>query len=337
MRPKLAIICEASATIGIGHITRCLYLASEIKNTRDWEVHFFIDNCLNNWIRKEIQILGFKLHRREDLINQIKNQSSKFDFLFTDSLEDNAHLLNSARESGTSIFQLLNSSTQINQSDIFISPGLAPDWVNRNLLSVQNYYEGLDYLILPRQILEKISFKRTIPKKIVVSLGGSNTSILVKNILEFLNKYSHGAQVFVFTDYPIQEANEIYQNLKIQFLEIKNEFLYEMSDCAGLICGSGTTIFQAVYSRKMFLNFLIADNQLSNFDYVKKNRLGIAITANFMNVRNEREAFLDFIMRLEKSNPPGNLKIEFDLQGAERIINLMEAALSPSSQGSRPN
>lgn len=337
MRPKLAIICEASPTIGIGHITRCLYLASEIKNTRDWQVHFFIDNYLHNWIRKEIQILGFELHRRTDLISQIENRSSKFDLLFTDSLEDNVNLLNSARESGTSIFQLLNSSTQINQRDIFISPGLSPDWVDRNLLSVQNYYEGLDYLILPRQILEKMNFKSTIPKKIVVSLGGSNTSILIRKILEFLNKFSPGSKVFVFTDHPIQEADEIYQNLKIQFLEIKNEFLYEMSDCAGIICGSGTTIFQAIYSRKMFLNFLIADNQLSNFHYVKKNQLGFAITPNFMNVRDEQEAFLDFIMRLDKSNPPGIPELDFDLQGAERIINLMEATLSPSNRGSRPN
>ena len=333
----MAIVCEASPTIGIGHITRCLYLASEIKNTRDWQVHFFADNYLHNWIEKEIQILGFELHRRTDLINQIENRSSKFDFLFTDSLEDNVQLLNSARKSGTSIFQLLNSSTQINQIDIFISPGIAPDWVNRNLLTAQNYYGGLDYLILPRQILEKIDFKRKIPKKIVISLGGSNTSILVNNILEFLNKFSPGSQVVVFTDYPIKEANEIFQNLKIQFLEIKNEFLYEMSDCAGIICGSGTTIFQVIYSRKLFLNLLVANNQLSNFYYVKKNQVGIAITANFMNVRNEQEAFLDFIMHLEISNPLGNPKLEFDLQGAERIINLMEATLSPSNQGSRPN
>ena len=332
MSPKLAIICETSPSIGIGHLTRCLYLASEIKNTRDWQVHFFTDSSLNQWVDEEIQFLGFELHRRTNLINRIENQSLKFDFLLTDSLQDNEHLLNLARKSGTLIFQLLNSSTQINQLDIFISPGLAPDWVNRSLLTTQNYREGLDYLILPRQILERISFKRKIARKIVISLGGSETSILISNILEFLNEFSPSSQVIVFTNHLVNKANKSYPNLEIKFRKISGKFLYEIADCAGIICGSGTTIFQAIYSRKLFLNLLIADNQLPNFNYVKNNQLGISITPNFLNVREEQNAFLEFIALLNKSSTLGNSNLEFDLQGAERVIKLMEATLNPSNQ-----
>ena len=332
MSPKLAIVCEASPAIGIGHITRCLYLASEIKNTRDWQVHFFTDSSLDQWIEEEIEFLGFELHRHTDLINHVENQSAKFDFLLTDSLEDNEHLLNLARKSGTSIFQLLNPHTQINQLDIFISPGLAPDWVDRNLLTTQNYREGLDYLILPRQILEQISFNRKIAKKIVISLGGSDTSILISNILEFLNKFSPSSQVIVFTNDPINEASLLYQNLEIKFRKISSVFLSEIADCAGIICGSGTTIFQAIYSGKLFLNLLLANNQLSNFNYVKNNHLGIAITSNFINVREDQNAFLEFIALLDKSSTLGNSNLEFDLQGAERVIKLMEATLNPNNQ-----
>ena len=306
--------CDASATIGIGHVVRCIVLAEQL-----------IEIGFNVKFISSIAEFSFLRNKLENLKIEILDPSSFVDYKKVDPVEyiviidtpDKSDLPDGFLVNSKGTLQFLNSSLQINSTDLFISPGLKPRWVSDKDFYAGKYFYGLEYLIMPKELVDS-KRNTSVEKKLVITLGGSNTSELLLEILNFLDLARYPKPIIVFVPSYIHLEVENFSHLRIEISDLTTEIYREIATASDVICGSGTSIYQVLFLNKRVMGVLVAENQMPNFEYLTHNGFIFGIQSGFSSRTQDISIFEKFI-----GDEPISGFDRVDEFGANRIIDLI--------------
>jgi spore coat polysaccharide biosynthesis predicted glycosyltransferase SpsG len=306
--------CDASATIGIGHVVRCIVLAEQLIEL-GFHVKFISSITEYSFLRNKLENLEILILDPSSFIDY-KNVIL-IEYLVIIDTPGRSDLPDSFLAGSKGTLQFLNSSLQINSTDLFISPGLRPRWVSDKDFSLGKYFYGLEYLIMPKELVDA-KRNTSVEKKLVITLGGSNTGELVLEILTFLDSARYPRPILVFVPSFIHLELDSFSHLRIEMLDLTTDIYREISTASDVICGSGTSIYQVLFLNKRAMGVLVAENQIPNFEYLSRNGFIFGIRSGFSSRAQEISIFEKFIGEEPVSGFDG-----IDEFGANRIVDLI--------------
>jgi UDP-2,4-diacetamido-2,4,6-trideoxy-beta-L-altropyranose hydrolase len=306
--------CDAGTTIGIGHVVRCIDLAENLIE-RGLKVKFISDIAEFSFLRKRLKELEIHILDPSDFLD-VHNLDFGEYIVIIDT-PNRSNLSDSFLNDSKGTLQFLNNPLQINSIDLFISPGLKPRWANDNDFAAEKYFYGLEYFILPKELVNSKKITST-EKKLVITLGGSNTSEILLEILSFLNSAQYSKPILAFVPAYMSLNVESFSQLTIELADLTSDIYREISTASDVICGSGTSIYQALYLNKRTMGVLVADNQIPNFEYLTQNRFIFGIRSGFTSRAQEISVFHKFI-----GEEPLSSFDAIDELGVNRIVDLI--------------
>ncbi len=243
---------DASESIGLGHLTRCLLLANFIKK-KGYTVVFFTAESLSQNI---IESKGFKCHRIKDLTlnlmefynnylviadinsNAIFNNLDYFDYLH--NLGRNAELL-------VTLEDLINYPYC---SDIVIIPYCGADKLKLKSDCNTRYLIGPNYFPLRKEFNNDSFSVSKNAKKILITMGGSDPKKITLKVLNSINKLDKRYDITVVlgkaSNILSKDINSTMNNYKGEFVVLSDveNMSKLMLDCDVAITNSGLTKYE---------------------------------------------------------------------------------------------
>ena len=180
-----AICIESSHSKGMGHLFRMLNFAKYLKKKGE-EFLFVINNNdetkyilnLNGILFEEVDLKNLEVHWEERIIEKYN-----ITFWVNDRLETDKKHSQNIKNKYVKLITLDDLGSGAELSDVHIC-GL---FFNKQGLKGKKIFQGIKYLILNDEI-DKYKKERSSLKKILVSLGGSDTYGVTITILKILKK-----------------------------------------------------------------------------------------------------------------------------------------------------
>lgn len=294
---NIAIRADGGQSIGMGHIMRCLSLASEFRNN-GCNVYFIskyeegIKKILSNNFKfiplkctRNSSANGFYYGDETELVNEAKDiikiiKDYEIDLLFIDSYNVSENYLISIKSNVKKLAYIDDVNKFIYPVDILINGNISAEKMN-----YKKYYEDEIMLLGAKYNLIRSEFKdlpeRKIKKEVeevMITTGGSDPhNITIKLLDIFLNDdvlKSLTYNVVVGTGFTnkkeIRELANQYENVVIYENPNKISEIMLESDIA--ISSGGSTLYELCACGIPTLAFIYADNQ--RFIVEEMNRLG---------------------------------------------------------------
>jgi len=281
---KIAIRVDGGPNIGLGHIHRCLALASRLKK-REAEIFFISQE--NKDIKGKIEQQGFtvlelknNLNLEEDLKSTIEViKERKINIVITDSYAIDENYL-------TEITKIVSILVSID--DLAKFPFSSDIVINQNIFAKDLNYRSstgkIKFLLGPRYALLREEFvhqsgrcilqgaRRKISKKvrnILVTLGGSDFFNLMPKILDALDKLQADFNITViigsfFINISEIEKTIMKMNKRVNIVCNPPQMANLMLSSDLAIAGGGTTLYELAATGTPALAFCLADNQYKN-------------------------------------------------------------------------
>jgi len=237
-----ALCIEASHSKGMGHLFRMLNFSKYLKKQNQKFIFIINDND------KTKNILGtegiaFKIATLDDYIsNWESNIIEKYNIKYwvNDRLDTDEKHSRNIKENNIKLITFDDLGSGAKNSDINIC-GL---FFHNDNLEGKKILKGVQYLVLNNEI-DKYKKERTELKKILLTLGGSDTYGVTIKVLKLLKKYNIKATIH--TGISFEHKKELEEELTEEYNHITylSSFMEELSKYDLAITGGGITPFEA--------------------------------------------------------------------------------------------
>jgi spore coat polysaccharide biosynthesis predicted glycosyltransferase SpsG len=237
-----AICIEASHSKGMGHLFRMLNFVKYLKYKDEKFIVLINDNDKTKYILEankiSFEVVGLKGFTSNWETSIIEKYNIKY--WINDRLDtEERHSLN-VKKNSIKLITFDDIGSGAKSSDINIC-GL---FFNNDNLHGKKILKGVQYLILNDEI-DKYKRERIEIKKILVTLGGSDTYGVTIKILRLLKKYKIKATIH--TGISFEHKKELEKELTQEYIHISHvtSFIEEFSKYDLAITGGGVTPFEA--------------------------------------------------------------------------------------------
>ena len=307
---KILFRCDSSSTIGLGHVKRCLVLATRLKElNKNLKIYFSTQNLFGN-INEEILKLGFSIYSIENnRVSSIENliNELKIDLLIIDSYEID---INFETE-----LKLNNPNLKILSFDDMIKPHKSDIILNHGIQAKKSYYKklvpknckilcGSEYTLLRDEFFKKYN-KKIEKNSVAIILGGNDILNLSSKITDLLLEINNKYKITVITT---------SVNPNIDKLNPKLEILIDISNIAEvlsykelIICSSSGALFEVMALKKKFINIEVAENQKVVGEFLKRKKIKTTIKAKDLT----KEVLKTKIEYVKRSNSYKKLALKF--------------------------
>lgn len=263
---KIIILTEASSTIGLGHLNRCLNLISTFKDSTEFSFKFYVRGLINKLnINYDFELFEWA---NEEIV---KNVVSGADLVIVDSYQADNSLLNIISKSSIRSLFIVDSMMKYGSGgdNTFVLFSSAYGYDSGFPESIK-VFAGIDYLLFKDELLSA-TVSSEINKeisKIVISIGGYFDALIMNRILSTIDKVYIGKDISILGN-PIGDkniVNSMLNNISMKFLD-SNEYVSEIQDADIVITNGGQSLNEVLFLNKNSVVLLTADNQISNIEY----------------------------------------------------------------------
>lgn len=345
MNGTLHFRADADATIGTGHVMRCIALGQEWRRTVGRPVTF-LGRIDSSALHERIRLEGFSSIEMPAVHPDDRDACFVREILARAG-HDGPHWLVVDGYHFDSAYQekISGGNSRILVID---DHGLLPEYHCDILLNQNIYAKGLSYrgmagmvrLLGPRYAMLRTEFRQvlqwdreapSVARKILVTLGGADPQNVTPGILAALAQL-HIPDLHVKAVIGAANRHEASLSALVNRLPLRCELIRATNDMAGLmqwadaaVTAAGTTTYELAASGVPFLTLVIADNQEENARHFAEQgvasnmgRFEALSPAQF--IEQLRDLLHDIRRRRAQSQAGQNL---VDGRGAERVVAAM--------------
>lgn len=314
MAGKVLIRVDGSATIGLGHIVRCMALADILRP--EFDILFVcrdISEKLELELQKE-QLPLVKINFNSELFDLI----SVNDIVVIDGYDFDISFQLKIKSFGCKLVCIDDTHHQEYAADLIINHGPS---INKDLYKASTYTKfalGHDYLLLRKAFLDQIPLKRVIESvnNLLVILGGSDIKKLATHLIDH-KIYQYFDKVNIVSgasdnSYPqLKSYCEFIPNINL-FSNLSDYELVELiSKCEICICtASGVSYEMACIGIGMVI-CMVSQNQEHFYNFFVEKQLATGV--RYSNLRDIGKV-VDSVLSLK--NSPSNISIQIENQKA---------------------
>lgn len=328
MGTEVNIRTDGDASVGLGHLMRCITLAKILKD--DFSITFFCKD-LPDSIKEDLTSSGIAFHlikHEDDYFNRlnpdaiaildgydfssgyqekIKNIGSKL--VFIDDLHDKKFVAD----------LIINYSPGINSGDYTAKP-------------YTKFALGLEYILLRPLFLDQSNKTRKITgvENVIICFGGSDIFNLTESVLSIVVKFSQLKKIIVVGGMYFHMCDSFLKMLnsdsRIDFRKNINEeqMLSAMLEAELAIVPTSTTLYEAMVCKCLILGCWYAQNQKKLHDYLTEKNLiySFGDCSGGVNLDRFEKSFTNIMHETLKQEVKSDLKIFSNVH--ENYINLFK-------------
>jgi pseudaminic acid biosynthesis-associated protein PseG len=313
---KVAIRADGGSKIGMGHITRCLALAEELKCEK-CDITFITKNIeavTKKLIEEKFKFIALPDLQTEEII-YMKEKTKGFDVLITDSYDINFKYLDEIKKTGIFLVTVDDlNSLESYPSDIVINGNIYAEDLNYKAT-----YGQTKFLLGTKYALLRKEFRNIPPKEIkdtaeniLITMGGSDPSGFTLKILEIIkDRKDLKIDVVIGASFEEKLVNEINELIKRSgnistYHDVNAEIMKELMIKADIaISAGGSTLYELAAAGVPTLVIIAADNQIRNVEYMSKAEcifnLGFEVNKDIFR-ENFNKLLFDSVKRREMSS-----------------------------------
>jgi len=330
---KIAFRVDSSNLIGAGHIRRCIKLANDLR-CKSKKIYFITKN-LNGNFNKLIDKKKFKKILIKNTTSKNKLRSDwnstryickkfKINILIVDSYEFGITWERKIKDYVDKLVVIEDFSKINHICDLIINSE------SKKKKDQTIRFTGLEYVITPNQISQKILKKRKRRSKATIGtfFGSSDNKNINEKFLKIFSneKFSNFKFITILgknnkNEKKLKNNFKKYKNLSIKKNFIKMDNFFKKIDI--LISPGSVTSFEALCQNIKCINvpFNFYQRMSSNF----QERYKISNTLNLKNIFSEKgkKLLINYFKKLSKENKPLEKKIYLDGKGSKRISEIL--------------
>lgn len=299
-----AICLEASHQKGMGHFFRMLNFVKYLEQKEQDFIFLINDNKKTKEILTSNEYL-YEIVDLDDLSDDLEDTLIKkynFTYWINDRLDTNKKHIKNIQKNSIKVINFDDLGSGAKYSDINIC-GL---FFNQGILQGRKILKGVDYLILNPEI-DVYKKQRNSLKKILVTLGGSDTYGVTIKLLKLLKKYNIKATIHTGPSFEHKEELEKELTDDFEVINFVPSLIKEFSKYDLAITGGGISSFEANASGLPCLIVANETFEVPNGEYL--DSIGSSVFLGFH--ENIDESKLQDIEKLnfEKMSQNGLLKL----------------------------
>jgi len=333
---NIAFRADASESIGIGHLIRCLALAEELKNKN--HSCFFVTKIQNKDLIERIE----KNHKHlqinpnanleqdnKELLN-FSNQN-KIDWIITDHYDINSEYIQKLKNKNYNVLSIDDNAIISYHSDIVLNQNIGAEKLKYSNEEYTKFLLGPKYALIRNQLLVRDKkTQRSSVKKILIMLGGTDEDNIILKIIKSIKEIKD-VEFLVIIGPLNPHYNELKKYIDSEKINVKlirspenlADF-YLDSDIA--ISAGGSSCYEFSYFGIPNIIITLAKNQVKIAKELDRQKISIYIgdiqKIDFNNLRKKlKELISNSSIRNTMSK---NGKKLVDGKGKERTIDFME-------------
>ena len=338
MIENIAFRFDASPSIGMGHLTRCLALAEELKKRN--KKCFFLSKTSEKKLIKKIQEadnyyvqIPWDLDLQSDAKYLIEFcELKEIDWVVTDHYEINSNYLKKLKEKKLKILSIDDTARTYYPSDIVLNQNIGAEKLVFSTSKDTQFLLGPKYVLIRSELLKREKkIENNEVKKLLITMGGTNEDNFILRLLESLSSVNENIEFLVISGpfnpfyYEIKRyARETHQKIKLIKSPENIADIYLESDVA--ISAGGTSCYELAYFGIPNMIITIADNQRNIAYEMDKQNVSISIgdkkEFKAEKVRNKVNELIN--NHSLRKNMSRNGRKLVDGKGRIRVVDVME-------------
>lgn len=282
---RIAIRADASATIGTGHVMRQIAFAQHLLR-ENHEVTLFASIAGPEWLREYVKShseLVWEEVPEGNFSADLLSTGDAFDALVVDAYTLNQKALGLLEKALPKVAVIIDGPWQDVRGKLAIAPTLEanPSWVDEYQKRFEEFHCGPQFFMLRQEVIrcseERSSRSANLKPRIVVALGGSDVCGKTAEVVETLAGAFPAVGIDAFGSGRLSSAVGSRAERRVTFLPPGPDFLAKLELADVAVVGAGTTVAEVVFLKIPSIVIVVASNQLSNYQFIKRSALGVAL------------------------------------------------------------
>jgi spore coat polysaccharide biosynthesis protein SpsF len=283
---NILIRCDASSTIGLGHITRCIALAKQLQQTHS--VYFAIRDF--ELSKKYVLNAGFEyfIINYESYEQSLLSLLKKLDIgIFIADIRDGLETKTIQKIKNQNILTVAidEPSDYAKECDICFYPPHAK--IDKSLYKGE-VYQGLEYVMLREEFYQKYTKKHNEIPNILVMMGGTDPNLLTLKIVKQLLALKQQFNIRVILNPNHKEYDKIRNiDTKVSiFSDIENMALF-LSGIDFAVVAFGTSAYELIAMQIPAIHICLDDDHWEASEYFEKNGFAKRYMMDDVNIKSE--------------------------------------------------
>lgn len=292
MIKKIFFRTDASATIGRGHLSRCLAVAEMLKT--QFEIEFIFDQKNIEFINKvDFRFTKHFIESEEGIFNLLDTK----DLVWLDGYHFSESFKSQLKAKVSCLIETNDMPYEARNVDIIFNhtPGISKEQFGNTTAKL---YLGLDYAMLRPSFLEyaETETKSEVGNGVFICFGGADTFNLGEKFVNKLIENNFDAPIYWVSNHTSKCNFSSAKNCQILYNLSENEMIDYMTKSKVLLIPSSVLSIEAIALRKPFFTGYFVDNQKLIFDGLDK--LGLAECFGHLKNKTDLENAIFSFLRL---------------------------------------